>query len=593
MPLLVAGAGMLLAAASASAATITVTSTADSGAGSLRQALAEASAGSTIVLPASAAHYAATSAPLAIEQSLTIVGAGARRSVIDAMQSPHRVLNITAGTVTISGVTITGAHEALEDGGGMEISGTAEVTLEQDSVSGNTVMLSGDGGGIESGPSTTLKINASMIADNIGYNGGGLLVGGTTTITNSTIIGNHGGSKGFNGDSGGMQNDKSLTLVNDTITENECFNGTGCGGGVEGGATFENDVVANNFGASETTGEVEGLSNCEGTVTTTGANLDNGGECDFAAHGGISDTNPLLGPLRDNGGPTETEDLLAGSPAIDAGTLAGCPQADQRGVTRPQGTACDIGAVEHTVPLAGTPVVSGVTATGATLTGAVSTVFIGGAFSYRYGPTATYGASTPVTPLLETPGPEAATATLSGLTPSTTYHVQLALTTPDGSAASGDVIFTTAASPPTAGPTIPTPTITNVAQSSKRWREGSKLAQLSRRGKRPPVGTTFLFSLNEPANVTLTFMHQVSGRRAGHRCVAKTRRNAAHRACKLTVQVGSLFFAGHGGANHVAFQGRLSRHKRLALGRYTLKIAASNNGGRASSPHELSFTIVK
>ena len=585
--LLVAGAGMLLAAAGASAATITVTSTADSGPGSLRKALAEASAGSTIVLPASATHYAATSAPLAIEKSLTILGAGAHRSVIDAMQSAHRVLDITAGTVTITGVTITGAHESLEGGGGMLISGSANVTLEDDSVSGNTVKFTYDGGGIESDPSTTLTINASTIADNVGYNGGGLLVGGSTDITNSTIVGNRGGNKAFNGDSGGIQSDKSLHLVNDTIAENECFNGLGCGGGVEGAATYENDIVANNLAGSTASEEVI-LSNCSGTIATTGVNLDNGGECDFAAHGGISNTEPLLGPLRDNGGQTETEDLLAGSPAIDSGTFSGCPEADQRGVPRPQGAACDIGAVEHTVPLAGTPVVSSVTATGATLTGTVSTLFIGGVFSYRYGPTTGYGASTAGTQLLETPGPESATATLGGLAPGTTYHVQLVLTTPDGSAASGDVAFTTAPLPPTAAPAI-----TDVGQSATRWRAGSKLAQLSKRAKRPPLGTTFSFSLNEQANVTLTFTREVSGRRTGHRCVARTRRNAARGTCKRSVPAGSLFFTGHEGANNVAFEGQLSQHKRLAPGRYTLTIAASNSAGRASSPHELSFTIVK
>ena len=56
---------------------------------------------------------------------------------------------------------------------------------------------------------------------------------------------------------------------------------------------------------------------------------------------------PLLGLLNQNGGPTTTHALLAGSPAIDAGTSEGCPATDQRGVSRPQGEACDMGSFER------------------------------------------------------------------------------------------------------------------------------------------------------------------------------------------------------------------------------------------------------
>ena len=204
----------------ASAATIMVTSTNDSGPGSLRQAIAEASPGDTIIVPASASHYAVTSAELVIAKSLTISGAGARSSVIDAMQTKHRVVQITGGTVTLSGVTITGAKEASETGGGIDIEGAANVTLANMSVSGNTVEQIGDGGGIEARSGTTLTISASTIADNVGYNGGGLYLGGTAVITNTTIVGNHGGDRTDNGDGGGLQNNGSLSLVNDTIAGN-------------------------------------------------------------------------------------------------------------------------------------------------------------------------------------------------------------------------------------------------------------------------------------------------------------------------------------------------------------------------------------
>ena len=245
---------LALASASASAAaagTITVANTNDSGAGSLRQAITEANPGDTIVLPASASHYAAKSAELVIEKSLTITGAGARDTVIDAMGEPHRVLKIAAGTVTISGVTITGAKESLQDGAGVDIEGTASVTLSNVSVSGNTVKMIGDGGGIEASGSTNLTINASTIADNIAYNGGGLNVFGTTVISDSTIAGNHGGDHEHNGDGGGVENGGSLTLSSDTITGNECFNGHGCDGGVFGKATVKNTIIAGNLAGNQ------------------------------------------------------------------------------------------------------------------------------------------------------------------------------------------------------------------------------------------------------------------------------------------------------------------------------------------------------
>jgi hypothetical protein len=80
------------------------------------------------------------------------------------------------------------------------------------------------------------------------------------------------------------------------------------------------------------------------------------------------------------------------------------------------------------MPTVAAPVVSGITAGDATLTTTVDPVFTGGNFSYRYGPTTAYGASTPPAPLLSGVGAQAALATLAALTPSTTYHVQLVLT---------------------------------------------------------------------------------------------------------------------------------------------------------------------
>ncbi len=96
---------------------------------------------------------------------------------------------------------------------------------------------------------------------------------------------------------------------------------------------MRNTILANNS-----------ANNCTGAVviTNAGGNLDTGGTCGFA----LSGVDPLLGPLQNNGGPTATRELIGGSPAINAGTACPPPSTDQRGVPRPQGPACDIGAYE-------------------------------------------------------------------------------------------------------------------------------------------------------------------------------------------------------------------------------------------------------
>src|SRR5262245_60451640 len=81
-------------------------------------------------------------------------------------------------------------------------------------------------------------------------------------------------------------------------------------------------------------------------ITVAGGNISSDGSCNFSAPGSLNNTDPALGPLGDYGGPTPTMPLLAGSPAIDRAISAFCPSTDQRGVARPVGAGCDIGAFE-------------------------------------------------------------------------------------------------------------------------------------------------------------------------------------------------------------------------------------------------------
>ena len=95
----------------------------------------------------------------------------------------------------------------------------------------------------------------------------------------------------------------------------------------------------------------------DGLPATVGTWYGLGGTAPLSCGGTIPNANPRLGPLQNNGGPTPTHALLPGSLAIEAGTNAGCPATDQRGVSRPQGVACDIGAFESAFRLLFLPLV--------------------------------------------------------------------------------------------------------------------------------------------------------------------------------------------------------------------------------------------
>ncbi len=108
----------------------------------------------------------------------------------------------------------------------------------------------------------------------------------------------------------------------------------------------------------------------------------------------------------------------------------------------------------------------------------------------------------------------------------------------------------------------------------------NKLARISAKKRPTPVGTTFSFVLNEAATVTLTFTRKASGR-----CTT-------HTNCELSRVAGKLTLRAHRGVNHVLFQGRVSRTRKLKPGRYKLAITATANG-KTSRPSTLNFTIAQ
>ncbi len=291
-----------------------------------------------------------------ISEDIVLRGAGAGLTVLQGSGAPNsRVVGVHEGAVvTLGGLTITGGTiDEDNSGGGLINDGTT--TLVGVAVSGNKA---GGGGGIANNPGASLSLIDSTVSGNIVTNpnsagGGGITngLGSTLTLVNSTVSGNRAvaPSASASGFAGGIQADalSKVSLVNSTVTANVAERGPG--GGIysfpSADVVLTNSIVAGNAGLS--------ASDCFGAITSQGNNLiGTTGGCTYTpGPGDLTGVNPNLGPLADNGSFTRTHALLAGSPAIDH-SVAPCPSAlDQRGVFRPQGDGCDIGATEKENPL--------------------------------------------------------------------------------------------------------------------------------------------------------------------------------------------------------------------------------------------------
>lgn len=217
----------------------------------------------------------------------------------------------------------------------------------------------------------------------------------------------------------------------------------------------------------------------------------------------------------------------------------------------------------------------------------------------RYGTTTAYGPTAVTQDAGAGNAPVPVSVPLSGLTPATTYHAVLIATNADGKTSSSDLLFTTSTAKgvgPSGGrgggrPT--SPSLRRVRQSAGRWLEGNARATITARRGRLPVGTTFSFSLNEPAMVSFAFTQSLDGRRIGRRCVAPGSRNLREPRCTRTVIRGTLSLTGRPGTNRVRFTGRLSGNRRLEPGQYTLLVMATNTARQRSVTRRLTFTIVR
>jgi hypothetical protein len=336
-------------------AAITVTNTNDDGPGSLRQAIAEAMPNETIVLSVIGTIALTTVAPstlanLDVGKSLTIQGPGADRLTI-AGSGAVAVFRAAPGAVQveISGVTISGGTAGLN--------GPGDWTLIRGIVSGNDAGFDGSG---------AWTVIDSIIAGN----STGLLKttdAGAILVIRSTLSGNTAKA---------IHNESSLVLINSTVSSNG--KGLDNDAGNSDATVLSSTIVANEFAGIENAGQVNIANsivaangpNCTGNaLTSQGFNLEDADTCGLNPMlGDLINTNPLLGPLKFNGGPTRTHALVPGSPAVDAANPGGCRDQDgnlletcQRGFARqvdfPTGTfgRCDIGAYELQ-PTTGAPV---------------------------------------------------------------------------------------------------------------------------------------------------------------------------------------------------------------------------------------------
>jgi predicted outer membrane repeat protein len=330
-------AGLSLPAPAAAAALTVTDCSGETGEGRIGTVIGSASAGDTIQF--SCSGTIPISSTLTISQDLTLDGSG-QSVTLDGGNSVG-VLFVNSGvSFTLKALTI--AH-----GGG------------------------GIGGGLYNNGGTVTISNSTFAHNSNGENGGALTNNGTVTISNSTFA-NNSDPHGFGG---ALANFGTMSISNSTFANNSAAEG---GGGLENAGTvsISNSTFANNsaaeggglinvgdtmsIGGSILVGNTPAdcfISPFSGGVSDQGYNLEGGFSCGLTGTGDLQNTDPkLASALASNGGATQTLALQDGSPAINHIPTSACTlSTDQRGVSRPQGPACDIGAFEFRVPVLSLP----------------------------------------------------------------------------------------------------------------------------------------------------------------------------------------------------------------------------------------------
>ncbi|PYJ07204.1 MAG: hypothetical protein DMF06_16355 [Verrucomicrobia bacterium] len=292
----------------------------------------------TSSLTVSATQFSGNGATYVTGQGGSIANDGTL-SVIDCAFDGSWAINggaiFTLGTASILRSSFTANYGNI--GGACELWGT--VTIADSSFSGNGYGPNGipttHDGTIRIAATGTAVLKNLTLTGNVADSGGGIFQGGTTSLENVTISGN----QSRLGAGGIYQTNGALTMTNVTLYQNTSTQGVG---GIKynaGTVTVTNTIIANN-----TPG------NCGTPLAGNAFSLSSDNTCGFGA--GRDNVDPMLGPLANNGGLTQTHLPQAGSPAIDNGTASGAPPRDQRGYLR-AGAAPDVGAAEFggTIPV--------------------------------------------------------------------------------------------------------------------------------------------------------------------------------------------------------------------------------------------------
>ncbi len=248
-------------------------------------------------------------------------------------------IDIALSTSSVNVTNSTFDNNSANLGGGA-LASNGIITITGSTFKNNVTSSSGGtsgGGAIET--TGSLNVSKSTFNNNTAGKGGAIYnEGGTATITNSTFSANSVNVSPRTGGAIHNQSNGTALVIASTFSGNTATSGSG-------GALY--NTAGDSLTVRQSILAGGSPNNCSGTIAVQGKNLESGTDCNFTASGNLQNTNPQLGVLANNGGLTQTLALSAGSPAIDAGDDATCEATDQRGIIRPQGSHCDIGAYEY------------------------------------------------------------------------------------------------------------------------------------------------------------------------------------------------------------------------------------------------------
>jgi len=319
-------------------------------------------AGEYLLTRGGASEDDAVTGDLDLRGRLRVVGAGVGATIVDG-NGLDRVFHVQPNArVTLVKIAVRGGNGVDTSlGGGVNAESASRVILKRLLVEDNEAFI---GGGVAS--TGVLRVVETTIRQNIAAVGGGLAINAGSSIRSSTFNDNTATGVGlFTGHDIVAQGPGTVTIVNSTITgqiETFAFCIPASGPCSEAADVVLANVTANvvsrvSLGPSSGTFTIRNtiVQQCDADLISQGYNFVAEEGCVILGNlnGVVVGDTPLLGSLKDNGGPTFTRLPVAVSEAVDGGHPSppgsggnACEATDQRGIERPLGMGCDIGAVE-------------------------------------------------------------------------------------------------------------------------------------------------------------------------------------------------------------------------------------------------------